>query len=123
MDVTELLYLFSSWMYHLYMWTLLQSTASHHLHHPLKTHPLKIDDNEDDHFDSAGILTQFIGPRIMTTSNSSTEDDEDTTRVAKEIESLKRQYLDSTQVLDRATNHLKSLHSAQSDQRTPNKLK
>ena len=69
---------------------------------------IQIDVNEDDQFDSAGILTQFIGPSIMTTSTNptdNTEEDEDTARVAKEIESLKSQYLDSTQVLDRATNH------------------
>ena len=58
---------------------------------PPEVPPIPTDDNDNDydHFDSAGILTQFIGPRIMTTSSNlvaSTEEDKDTTKIAKEIE-------------------------------------
>ena len=95
---------------------------------PLPTDPTPQANNsdEDDHFDSAGILTQFIGPRVQTNSSGSTvhtDEDNNTAKIAREIESFNNHYLDSTQILDRATNHLKSLQSATSDQRTPAKLR
>ena len=82
-------------------------------------------DNEfEDEWTNMSLLTQFIGPPANaepTAANNSNEDPD--RKVRKELEGLKKEFLNHTDALDRGQRHLEALDRAVSRCRIPAKLR
>ena len=82
-------------------------------------------DNEfEDEWTNMSLLTQFIGPPANagpTTANNSNEDPD--WKVHKELEGLKKEFLNHTNALNRGQRHLEALDRAVSRCRIPAKLR
>ena len=83
-----------------------------------------VDNEFEDEWTNMSLLTQFIGPPANagpTTANNSNEDPD--WKVHKELEGLKKEFLNHTNALNRGQRHLEALDRAVSRCRIPAKLR
>ena len=93
---------------------------------PEKRQPTTVEIEEIQSEAPIQLLTQFIGPPSQPTGNgghTSSSEMNDSSVERQETDKLRRAFLQQTETMDRANNHLESLTKATERDRIPNKLR